>query len=138
VKFFGWLRIASVVGGGRLAGMKQILLMIALVALVGQSVLAVDKKPLTKEESTKVIEAAIRKAAGKPTGELPKWALEKVTSLYLGANQLTDLKGLEKLTHLTVLELSFNQLADDQLRHLAGLKRLQGVIADEGERVGLG
>jgi len=32
VKFFGWLRIASVVGGGRLAGMKQILLMIAVVA----------------------------------------------------------------------------------------------------------
>jgi hypothetical protein len=48
--------------------MKQILLMIALV--MGQSVLAADKKPLTKEESAKVIEAAIRKAARKPTGEL--------------------------------------------------------------------
>ena len=29
-----------------------------------------DKKPLTKEESAKVIEAAIRKDIKKPTGEL--------------------------------------------------------------------
>ena len=39
---------------------------------MGQSVLAVDKKPLTKEESAKVIEAAIRRAVNKPTGELTK------------------------------------------------------------------
>jgi len=50
--------------------MKQLLLICALV--VGQSVLAADKKPLTKDESVKVIEAAIRKAAKKPTGELTK------------------------------------------------------------------
>ena len=48
--------------------MKQILLICAVV--MGQSVLAADKKPLTKEESAKVIEAAIREAAKKPTGEL--------------------------------------------------------------------
>lgn len=45
------------------------------------------KKPLTKEESArhaKVIEAAIRKAAGKPTGELTKADLEKVMKLNLG------------------------------------------------------
>ena len=50
-------------------GMKQILLVIAVV--VGQSALAADKKPLiTKEEMSKVIEAAIRKAIGKPPSEL--------------------------------------------------------------------
>jgi len=31
-----------------------------------------DKKPLTKEGSAKVIEAAIRKSLKKPTGELTK------------------------------------------------------------------
>jgi hypothetical protein len=31
-----------------------------------------DKKPLTKEESAKANEAAIRKAANKPEGELTK------------------------------------------------------------------
>jgi len=40
-----------------------------------------DKKPLTKEESAKVIEAAIRKDIKKPTGELTKAALEKVKEM---------------------------------------------------------
>jgi len=57
--------------------MKQLLLICAVV--MGQSVLAADKKPLTKEKSAKVIEAAIRKAAGSPTGEFTKADLEKVT-----------------------------------------------------------
>ena len=38
--------------------MKQVFLMIAVVA--GQSVLAADKKPLTKEESAKVIEKTLQ------------------------------------------------------------------------------
>jgi len=40
-----------------------------------------DKKPLTKEESAKVIETAIRKDIKKPTGELTKAALEKVKEM---------------------------------------------------------
>ena len=68
-----------------------------------------DKKPLTKEPSAKVIEAAIRKAAKKPTGELTKADLEKVTELDLRSNQLTDVpKGLEKLTKLERLVLMYN------------------------------
>jgi Leucine-rich repeat (LRR) protein len=67
-----------------------------------------DKKPLTKEESAKVIEAAIRKAAKKPTGELTKADLEKVERLNLRNNQLTEVKGLEKLTQLPELHLSDN------------------------------
>ena len=67
-----------------------------------------DKKPLTKEESAKVIEAAIRKADKKPTGELTKADLEKVERLNLRNNQLTEVKGLEKLTQLPELHLSDN------------------------------
>ena len=118
--------------------MKQILLMIALV--VGQSVLAADKKPLTKEESAKVIEAAIRKSLNKPTGELTKADLEKVRELdlqynrltsvkglenlsklerlFLEGNQLTDVKGLEKLTHLTELNIYYNKLTKAQIAEL--------------------
>ena len=80
-----------------------------LAVVFGQSVLAADKKPLTKEESAKVIEAAIRKEIKKPTGELTKADLEKVTKLDLYNNQLTNVKGLEKLTQLTVLNLLDNQ-----------------------------
>ena len=75
---------------------------------MSQSVLAADKKPLTKEESAKVIEAAIRKAAKKPEGELTKSDLEKVKAVVLNGLQLTDVKGLEKLTRLKELDLEDN------------------------------
>ena len=92
--------------------MKKLLLLMFAV-MMGQSVLAADKKPLTKEQSAKVIEAAIRKAAKKPTGELTKADLEKVTSLGLIDKQLNDMpKGLEKLTQLTTLHLDHNQLTN--------------------------
>ena len=86
---------------------------------MGQSGLAADKKPLTKEESAKVIEAAIRKAAKKPEGELTKADLEKVKAVVLNDLQLTDVKGLEKLTNLKVLYLSRNKLTD-----VKGLEKL--------------
>ena len=107
----------------RLVGMKQLLLICAVV--MGQSVLAADKKPLTKEESAKVIEAAIRKAAKKPTGELTKADLEKVMVMDLQDKGLTSVKGLEKLTQLTKLHLSNNHLTDVKgLEKLTQLKQL--------------
>ena len=87
--------------------------------------MAADKKPLTKEQSAKVIEAAIRKASKKPTGELTKADYEKVTYLNLFIKVLTDVKGLEKLTQLRLLDLSFNQLTDVKvLEKLNQLTRL--------------
>jgi internalin A len=103
-------------------GMKQILLMIAVVALVG-----CGKKPLTKEESVEVIEAAIREAIKKPTGELAKADLEKLTYLDLFGNQLTDVNCLEKLTQLTCLGLGRNELTEVPrgLEELTQLKELK-------------
>lgn len=100
-----------------------------------------DKKPLTKEESAKVIEVTIRKAVNKPTGELTKADLEKVTKLNFGGKKLTNVKGLGKLTHLEDLRLQVNQLtcvkglekltkltylglSGNQLTSLAGLEKL--------------
>jgi Leucine-rich repeat (LRR) protein len=101
---------------------KYVLLLIAVV--MGQSVLAADKKPLTKEESAKVIEAAIRKAAKKPPGELTKADYEKVTELNLVNAPLTEWpKGLEKLTNLTELDLNNNNLRD--LKSLEKLTQLE-------------
>ena len=70
--------------------------------------MAADKKPATKEESAKVIEAAIREAAKKPKGELTKADYKKVTRLSLLGNQLTSVKGLENLTKLRQLYLRSN------------------------------
>ena len=89
--------------------------------------MAADKKPLTKEESAKVIEAAIRKSLKKPTGELTKADLEKVTFLDFSFNQhqLTDVQGLEKLTKLKRLVLEVNQLTNVKgLENLTQLKEL--------------
>ena len=66
------------------------------------------------------IEAAIRKAANKPTGELTKADLEKVTRLEFTYNQLTELpKGLEKLTQLEELWFGYNKLTN-----VKGLEKL--------------
>ena len=117
--------------------MKQILLMIAVVALVGCG----GKKALTKEESAKVIEAAIRKAAKKPTGELTKADYMKAAevgygtitsenphhrhSFDLSRKELTDVKGLGKLTELISLDLDDNQLTSVKgLENLTQLKSL--------------
>jgi hypothetical protein len=115
----------------RVAGMKQILLILAMVALVG-----CGKKPLDP-----IVEKAVRKSLEKPTGELTKADLEKVEYIGINAqltevpkglemltklktlslenNILTDVKGLEKLTQLTKLYLGKNQLTD-----VKGLEKL--------------
>ena len=115
------------VGVGRVAGMKQVLLMIAVVALVGCG--EKEGRPATKEESAKVIEAAIRKELKKPTGKLTKADLEKVMKLNLTDKKLTDVKGLENLTQLKVLNLQFNQLTDVKgLEKLTQLKMLSFIL----------
>ena len=90
--------------------MKQILLMIAVVALVGCG------KPLIDDP---IVEKAVRKSLRKPTGKLTKADLEKVASLYLRAKKLTDVKGLENLTQLKTLYLN-----DNQLTSVKGLEKL--------------
>ncbi len=100
--------------------MKQLLLVCAVV--MGQSVLAAVKKPLTKEESAKVIENEIRYRTNKPTGELTKADLEKVKLLRLDRNRLTDVKELEKLTEL--------HLVGNQLTEIPkGLEKLTQLIS---------
>ena len=87
--------------------MKQILLICAVVALVGCGKPEV-RKLLSKEESAKVIETAVREQLKKPYGTLTKADLDKVVTLKLGNKQLTDVTELEKLTKLQILDLYFN------------------------------
>ena len=89
------------------------------------------KKPLTKEESAKVIETAIRKKIKKPTGELTKADLDKVKGLNLSNNQLTEVKGLEKLTQLTWLSLYNNKLTD--VKGLEKLTKLEVLYLDSNK-----
>ena len=101
--------------------MKQLLLIIAVV--MGQSVLAADKKPLIADP---IVEKAIRKKLKKPEGELTKADLEKVADLYLGDTKITDagLKEVAKLQKLTFLRLSFTNITDAGLKKVAKLQQL--------------
>ena len=129
--------------------MKQILLIIAVVALVGGCGGKKRAKSPTVEIADPILEKAIRVKSQKPRNmelterdleymtslsfddkkltEVPK-GLEKLTKLEwldLQYNQLTDVKGLEKLTQLEVLYLGYNQLTDVKgLENLTQLERL--------------
>jgi len=73
-----------------------------------------------------IVENEVRKASNKPTGELTKEDLEKMSSLDLAYNKLAELPdSLEKLTNLTFLGLDSNQLTDVKgLEKLTQLKKL--------------
>ena len=101
--------------------MKQLLLMIAVV--MGQSVLAEDKKPLIADP---IVEKAIRKELKKPTGKFTEADLIKVKSLNLRDKGLTNIRSLAVLSELEVLSLGNNKVKDlSVLKHLRELKELR-------------
>ena len=106
-----------------LNGMKQILLILAVVALVGgcggkkedgNTGVVNPNKPSPKAVpvniANPIVEKVIRAQLKKPTGELTQADLEKVPGLSLESHQLTDVKDLEKLPQLKALDLSSNKL----------------------------
>ena len=108
--------------------MKQILLMIAAVALVGcgkkedgNTGVINPNKPSPKAIPEKliadptIVEKAVRKELEKPEGELTKADLEKVRELDLGNTQITDagLKEIAKLQNLTHLYLNDTKITDE-------------------------
>ena len=90
--------------------MKQLLLICAVVALGGCGSTPTNPNWVsdTSDSNNVKIEKAIRKELKKPEGELTKADYEKVTTLNLKYNQLTEVTGLEKLTQLTHLHLRYN------------------------------
>jgi Leucine-rich repeat (LRR) protein len=68
------------------------------------------------------LEAAIREAIGKPTGDIYQSDLEGLTSLDASSRNITDLSGLEYCTNLTYLCLDENQIND--ITQLSGLTSL--------------
>ena len=73
-------------------GMKQILVMMAAVVLVGCASTPTNPNWVSdaSDSNNVKIERAIRKELKKPKGEIAKADYEKVPTLSLGLNQLTD------------------------------------------------
>ena len=68
------------------------------------------------------LEAAIREAVGKPTGDIYETDVENLTSLYAPERGIVSLTGLEHATSLTHLYLDSNNISD--LSPLANLSSL--------------
>jgi internalin A len=68
------------------------------------------------------LEAAIREAIGKPTGDIYQLDLGGLTELHAGGRSISDLSGLEHCTSLNWLDLSDNQISD--ISPLSGLTSL--------------
>ena len=81
------------------------------------------------------LEAAIRKAISKPTGDIYQSDLDDLGQLYASAAGIADLTGLEHCTGLSWLELNGNQIAD--LEPLANLSKLDNLYLDRNQIVNL-
>ena len=143
-------------------GMKQILVMMVAVVLVGcgeytpetsqaaEAEAQVAIKPTLDPESAPpadekliadaIVEKAIRRSLKKPEGELTEADLEKVIRLDLDRTQITDvgLKDVAKLQQLRYIDLTETQITDAGLKEVAKLQKLEGLnlretqITDEG------
>ena len=91
--------------------MKQILLMMAAVVLVGCG------KPLIADP---IVEQSVREELEWPEGKLTEADLEKVTRLGLTSTQITDagLKDVAKLQQLERLSLSATKITDAGMAYL--------------------
>jgi Leucine-rich repeat (LRR) protein len=128
------LQYADIRRWRRLKGMKQILVMMAAVVLVGCSddkrKTAPKKAPLAEEKAISIadpiVEKAIRESLKKFEGQLTETDLGKVTSLNFNFNKITDegIKEVAKLQQLEWLFLEKTQITDKGLKEVAKLQKL--------------
>jgi len=115
----------------RLMGMKQILVMMVVVVLVGCSKDTPEPVSPAEEKviADPIVEEAIRKSLNGHEGELIEADLEKVAFLLLHRTQITDtgLKEVAKLQQLKGLGLNDTKITDAGLVELAELQKLTGL-----------
>jgi Leucine-rich repeat (LRR) protein len=69
-------------------------------------------------------ESAVREAIGKPTGDITKSDVARVTELNVGLSNIKDLTGIEHFTALTELQCGGNQLTALDVTHNTALTGL--------------
>jgi len=130
-------------------GMKQILVMMAAMVLMGcskdtletsqaaeaeaQVAPAPEPTPVSPADEKLIVEKAARKSLNKPEGELTMADLENVTALGLGGTKITDagLKDVAKVQQLRYLYLFDTKITDAGLKEIAKLQELGGLyLAD--------
>ena len=116
-------RIGASQGTGILPVMKAMILL-AMVVLVGGCASTSIQSP--------IVEKVIRMSLKKPTGELTKADLKRVTGLDLYRTNIPEagLKEIAKLKQLIVLGLSRSNISDMGLKELTKCKKLEGLSLD--------
>ena len=107
--------------------MKQILVMMAAVVLVGCSKDTPEPSPANEKLiADPIVEERVRMALEKTEGKLTEADLEKVLWLYMDESQITDvgLKEVAKLQRLQELYLNNTQITDAGLKEVAKLQNL--------------
>ena len=80
-----------------------------------------QQKASLPQETRRTVEALLKVAKTRNCSQANQ-TLTKLTSLYLGENQISDIKPLSNLTNLTELYLLFNQISD--IKPLSNLTNL--------------
>ena len=116
-------------------GMKQILVMMAAVVLVGcgdgARKAAPKKAPSAEEKAISIadpiVEEAVREILVMPAGELTEADLEEVLVLDFSFTKITDegLKELAKFQKLKMLGLAQSKITDAGLKEVAKLQKLE-------------
>jgi len=90
---------------------------LALVIVVGLAGLAIPLSPVLADDPVVTfpdakLDAAIREAIGKHTGDIYQSDLEELTSLNASDKSIFYLTGLEYCINLTMLDLSYNEISN--------------------------
>jgi hypothetical protein len=106
---------------------------LALVIVVGLAGLAIPLSPVLADDPVGTfpdakLDAAIREAIGKHTGDIYQSDLEELTSLNASDKSIFYLTGLEYCINLTMLDLSYNEISD--ISALSSLTNLTTLALD--------
>jgi len=89
-----------------------------------------QQKASLSKETRRTVEALLKVAKTRNCSQANQ-TLTKLTSLYLGENQISDIKPLSNLTNLTVLSLGENKISD--IKPLSNLTNLSSLYLQENE-----
>ena len=97
---------------GKISGIALVLVIVVVLAglaTLSSPILADD--PVVTFPDAK-LDAAIREAIGKPTGDIYQSDLEGLTSLDASGKSISDITGLEYCVNLTTLALYYNEISN--------------------------
>ena len=89
-----------------------------------------QQKASLSKETRRTVEALLKVAKTRNCSQANQ-TLTKLTTLYLGENQISDIKPLSNLTNLTFLDLEGNQISD--IKPLSNLTKLTTLYLRENK-----